>query len=72
LRRAIFETTLARMSVAFAEFYLVARDDRIIQLLPQRTYAFGRGDERQRDALQDENGHRSVPTPSVVVMRRTS
>lgn len=33
------------MPVAFIEFYLVARDDRIIQLLPQRTYAFGRGDE---------------------------
>ncbi len=33
------------MAVAFIEFYLVARDDRIIQLLPQRTYAFGRGDE---------------------------
>ena len=41
----ILRLPLARMAVAFIEFYLVARDDRIIQLLPQRTYAFGRGDE---------------------------
>ncbi len=34
-----------RMAVAFIDFYLVTSNDRVIQLLPQRTYAFGRGDE---------------------------
>lgn len=33
------------MAVAFIDFYLVTSDDRVIQLLPQRTYVFGRGDD---------------------------
>ncbi len=33
------------MAVAFIDFYLVTSDDRVIQLLPQRTYIFGRGED---------------------------
>ena len=33
------------MAVAFIDFYLVTSDDRTIQLLPQRTYIFGRGED---------------------------
>lgn len=33
------------MAVAFIDFYLVTSDERVIQLLPQRSYVFGRGDD---------------------------
>lgn len=33
------------MAIAFIDFYLVTSDNRVIQLLPQRTYTFGRGED---------------------------
>jgi serine phosphatase RsbU (regulator of sigma subunit)/pSer/pThr/pTyr-binding forkhead associated (FHA) protein len=33
------------MAVAFIEFYLVTNQNKTIQLLPQRTYVFGRGED---------------------------